>query len=374
MSLTEAVTEDLQQKYDDALSIRDSAKSTLENNTANLDALMRENGQKLQQLQLWEAKLASAEVDLADAEDREGQHIPPLNVRDLVEELTGLDSALDAASGASREVQKFIEAWDADGTPNLSSPTLQSLLESKRVPEDLAEKRTRKSEVQAEITRRQNAHATATRNQRTAADNAASSRALIRECNTMIRSLRMNLGADAEARISALKGDVASDKTAYEEAEARLAPLQAEMDAATSGDDEVRSLNDQISTLDEAIASARSMKDQVFALYLPSVGMHRSEEMEFSIDGAERMFAHLDGEGNVESATTLVERHLNKSGNELQSILREQFTLGTLTETLPGLLSYSMRRAEEHRSKAGMCSMTSVGNSLRTLTNRRSRR
>ena len=130
VSLTEAVTEDLQQKYDDALSIRDSAKSTLENNTANLDALMRENGQKLQQLQLWEAKLASAEVDLADAEDREGQHIPPLNVRDLVEELTGLDSALDAASGASREVQKFIEAWDADGTPNLSSPTLHSLLES----------------------------------------------------------------------------------------------------------------------------------------------------------------------------------------------------------------------------------------------------
>lgn len=351
-STTTAVTQHLNQEYNRALSSRDAAKRTYIEHDRDLESLEREHGQKLQQLERWQAREATARVDLADAEDRAEQHIPPLNVGELVEEQAVLDEILSAAQGASREAQTFLNAWEADGAPDLGSPTLQTLLESKRVPEDLADKRARKSQIEAEIVRRQTAHTAAIRAQRTAADNAASSRALISECETNIRGLRQNLGAQAENRIVALRAARAAAKTAYEESEAKLEPLQADMDAAMAGNVEVQALNAQISTLDDAIASARSVANQVFTLYLQSVGMVRSEEVEFTVEEAEALFAHLDGTGDLTAATSMVERALNASGNEVQSILRDQFDLGTLTMVLPALLRYSMRRAEEHRTKA----------------------
>ena len=328
----------LNQEYNRALSSRDASKSTYTNQTRDLENLLREHGQKLQQLERWKAREANARSDLADAEDRAKQHIPPLNTRELLEEQAALDEILSAASGASREAQAFLNAWEADGAPDLPAPTLQALLESKRVPEDLADKQSRRSQIHAEIVRRQTAHAAATRAQRTAADNAASCKALINECETTILGLRQNLGAGAEVEIAALKASVAAAKTAFEENEAKLEPLQAEMDAAMAGNDEVQALNHQISILDDAIASARSGANQVFALYLQSVGMVRAEEVEFTVEEAEALFAHLDGTGDMDAATLLVERTLNASGNEVQSILREQFDLGTPRSPPPAYL------------------------------------
>jgi ABC-type lipoprotein export system ATPase subunit len=352
VTTTKGVTDSLKEDFNSAVSRRDKAKETYQKNNAALIELEREHGQKLQQLQIWNARLATAESDLADAEDRAMQPLTPLNVDDLVNELASLDEVLSAASGASKEAQAFIDAWEVDGTPDLRSPTLQALLESKRIPEDHADKQARKSQVQAEIVRRQNAHAAATRAQRMAADNAASSRTRINECTTTIRGLRQNLGARVESQMVKLKADVATDKSAYEESEAALEPLQAKMDAAMVGNIEAQALSNQISTLEDEIASVGSAARQVFALYLQSVGMVRSEEIEFTNEGAEALFAHLDGAGDVTAATTLVDRYLSASGNEIQSILREQFGLGTLPELLPALLSYSMQRAEEHRTKA----------------------
>ena len=124
------------------------------------------------------------------------------------------------------------------------------------------------------------------------------------------------------------------------------------MEAATAGNQDLERLEKQKSQLVADKAAAESKAKQTFAFHLPSLGMLPVEEQKFENEEAQAFFSQLDKTGDVEAASTLVERNLGVKGNRLQSLLLEQFELGTLASVLPGILSYSMQKAEEHRSKA----------------------
>ena len=257
-------------KFFETKKIEDDSFRDLQTAEAEVADEEQKHGALEKSLQTWQAKLINAENELLDAEERASKPVEPLDTGELVARLREIEQDLAQATGSDKTAQDAIAAWEQDGAPNLSnSPTLQTWLESRRVPEDLAEKRGEKTEIQSEIVKIQNAHNTAIRRQRAAVDQVASCRGAIAQCNSKIRELTNSMGPAAQANLNDKRKAAASARTAWEEAKAQHAPNKAAMEAATAGNQDLERLEKQKSQLvaDKAAAEARQNRPSRFTCH-----------------------------------------------------------------------------------------------------------